>query len=106
MLAYDDSGKWDNVPLIKAGKLMGGKKGAPAYRLRKEKGGYEVGALKLSEITDEFYNGFKSKIYNFETADSNLEQDITLKSSTGIFTSVNKKNNNKKANISGPIRYN
>ena len=71
-----------------------------------EKGGYEVGALKLSEITDEFYNGFKSKIYNFETADSNLEQDITLKSSTGIFTSVNKKNNNKKANISGPIRYN
>ena len=106
MLAYDDSGKWDNVPLIKAGKLMGGKKGAPAYRLRKEKGGYEVGTVKLSEITDEFYNGFKSKIYNFETADANLEQDITLNSSNGIFTSINKKNNSKKANISGPIRYN
>ena len=106
MLEYDNSGKWDNVPLIKAGKLMGGKKGAPAYRLRKEKGGYEVGALKLSEITDEYYNGFKSKVYNFENASSNLEQDITLKPSTGIFSSASKKHDTAKANISGPIRYN
>ena len=60
ILKLDDSLKWDNVPLIGAGKIMGAKKGAPVYRIRKDKGGYEVGAVKLSEITDEYYSGFKN----------------------------------------------
>lgn len=105
IIKLDDSLKWDNVPLIGAGKIMGAKRGAPVYRIRKDKGGYDVGAVKLSEITDEYYSGFKSTDYNFESADSRLEQDITYKGNgLNIFNKNDK--NNKKVNISGPIRYN
>lgn len=58
--------------------------------------------LNLKKLQMIIILGFKPKTYNFETADSSLEQDIKLNTSNAIFTN----NNKNKQNISGPIKYN